>query len=103
MTTATLPAKTFTRDEATRALPYVSRVAADIVAAYAVAVEMKSAGCTIGEKPDYERQIDRLDSLISELAGVGVTVVDYHYGTVHFPAPDGGVWRWSVGEAKVGE
>jgi len=85
--------KYFTVNEANRALPYVSRIVDDIVAAYEHVVELRQQLEATGddeavsdEQREYERQMERLGTLVDELQDAGVELKDFEKGLIDFPA-----------------
>ncbi|HUU84111.1 MAG TPA: DUF2203 domain-containing protein [Phycisphaerae bacterium] len=106
--------KSFTLEEANRALPLVRRVVSDIVAQYkellrlqpqreallksgrkAAAVAVKRQGTAIAE---------RIDELIDELRGIGCDLKDHQAGLVDFPGRRNGreiLLCWKPSEPNV--
>lgn len=85
--------KYFTVDEANRALPYVSRIMADIVEVYKQVIELRkqveqpslTEDNTAVEKA-YEANMDRLSELVDELQAVGAELKDFEKGLLDFPS-----------------
>jgi hypothetical protein len=108
--TPKLGKKYFSVDEANRALPYVTRIVADITAAYGRIVELRRLlekeplqGVAELER-EYDGAMDRLSSLIDELHVVGVELKDFERGLVDFPAVHDGrevLLCWKRGETAV--
>lgn len=102
--------KYFTLDEANRALPYVSRIVAEITEAYRLAMTIQARMERPGQDPEstpreYEATIDRLNGLLSELQHVGVELKDPQTGLLDFPAVHQGreiYLCWRQGESDVG-
>lgn len=104
--------KYFELDEAQRALPYVSRVVADIQQCYGQALELRQRldrdhpeDDVESLRRDYDRLMDRLNGYLDELRLVGVELKDFEKGLVDFPA-----WHhdrevclcWKHGETTIG-
>ncbi len=109
---ADAPLKTFTVDEANRALPYVQRVAEDIVEAYGDVKQLRrtlDAQIVNGEDTTlmdrhYEQAMDRLGGLMDELKAVGCELRDFEQGLIDFPADQDGrevMLCWQLGEPRV--
>ncbi len=117
--------KIFTTDEAERMLPLVSRIADDIVLAYAEVNEALHAyqgeearakatpHAPTGEREPFlekanlavERALDRFQKLIEEIEALGGTLRDYERGSIDFYGEvDGEIVYlcWQRGEAHVG-
>lgn len=104
--------KTFTLDEAGRALTYVKRVVGDLVKAHHDAVSTQTAvsAATAGpertkRQADFERAVERLQELATELAATGVELKDSATGLIDFPGTHNGkpvYLCWRLGEDKVG-
>lgn len=104
--------KYFELDEAQRAVPYVSRIVADVQRCYQQALELRSR-LDADHPPDnadelrrdYDRLMDRLNRYLDELRLVGVELKDFEKGLVDFPA-----WHhdreiclcWKQGESAIG-
>ena len=103
--------KYFTFAEASRALPYIQRVADDIAMHYQRAVEVRQiieqAGPheTLDElRNEYEQLMDQLNDLIDELRLVGVDLKDFERGLIDFPAWHDGreiLLCWQRGEPAI--
>ncbi|MFW6059061.1 MAG: DUF2203 domain-containing protein [Phycisphaeraceae bacterium] len=104
--------KYFTVDEANRALPYVSRIVADVIATYGEVAELRhqleaddeaNARSADAER-EYQGRMDRLSSLVDELQGAGVELKDFEKGLIDFPAVFEGrevLLCWHQGETTV--
>lgn len=103
--------KYFTIAEANRALPYITKVVADITACYGEVVELRRRIEAPGPEDqvetleaDYERAMDQLSKLVDELHHVGVELKDFEKGLVDFPAIHEGrevFLCWHCGEAMI--
>ena len=103
--------KRFTLEQANRALPYVSRVVTDIVKAHEAATRLqtKLEGLRSGRTNEVaERELvgwlDRLQTLVDELHGVGCELKDYQTGLVDFVGRHQGrdvYLCWRLGEARI--
>ncbi len=103
--------KYFTIAEANRALPYITKVIADITACYGEVVELRRRIEAPGPEDqvgtletDYERAMDQLSELVDELHHVGVELKDFEKGLVDFPAIHEGrevFLCWHRGEAMI--
>lgn len=103
--------KTFSVEEANRALPYVSRVAVDIAEVYSQVIELRSEleNLDDGElrnltEREYETTMDRLGGLVDELHNAGVELRDFELGRVDFPASYDDrlvMLVWQTGEHSV--
>ena len=103
--------KYFSLGEATRALPYVRRVAEDIADHYHRAVEIRQQiEKAEVEQPldplrdEYEQLMDQLNELIDELVLVGVELKDFERGLIDFPAVHDGrevSLCWQRGEEGI--
>ena len=103
--------KYFTLAEANRALPYVSRIIADVTAVYGQIVslrrQLEHTAPGDGTSPlerEYEASMDRLSGLIDELHTLGVELKDFEKGLIDFPAvhEDREVYLcWKSGEKRV--
>lgn len=103
--------KFFTVATANRALGYVSRIVADLCAAYrdAVSLQQRMEMPMPDEQSDtlhreYERVIERLNAYVDELRDVGVELKDYEQGLVDFPALHEGrevYLCWKRGETEI--
>lgn len=101
----------FTLDHATRALPYIQRIVADVVSAHETAVSEQ--GALQGTSPGAERSrhqtafaraVERLNELGEELRAAGVDIKDQATGVIEFPAThrrEPAVLVWSLGEDKI--
>jgi hypothetical protein len=104
--------KYFSVDEAKRALPYVKRVVADLLAKMderAALVERvrdaKSASAREALEPEYDRLMDAIEKLVEEIQEVGVDVKDLRLGLVDFPHWHNGrevCLCWKHGEGELG-
>ena len=105
------PAQHFTLAEATRALPLVRRIAADVAAAHRAArtlqvrLEVKLPPEQRAEvEADLRRAVDRMERLSDEATSLGCELSDYARGGVEIPARhDGRAVRlcWSLGEPSI--
>ena len=106
--------KTFCVEEANRALPFVSRVIADIVELHEQIVlcrrtlERIEMGLHGGEvslyEAEYRRSMSRLRDLVHELDLVGVDLLDFERGLISFPTIHDGreaALSWQLGEHEV--
>jgi len=103
--------KYFSLDDASRALPYVRRVADDIASRYQRAVhvrrsiEQAEVAAPLDElRNEYEKLMDQLNDLIDELALVGVELKDFERGLIDFPALHEGrevYLCWQRGEKTI--
>jgi len=111
--------KIFTPDEANRMLPLVSRIADDIVAAYAhvnsvlQAFEAEKLRAEEDETrlpllrqrdEDVATALDQFQALIEEVESLGGTVKDYETGMIDFYGEvDGAIVYlcWQRGEARI--
>ncbi len=103
--------KYFTVAEANRALPYVSRIVAEITECYAQVVGLRQQidDCACEQQQgthqlDYERSMDHLSDLLDELHQVGVELKDFEKGLLDFPAMHQGreiYLCWQRGEQCV--
>ncbi|MBX9929566.1 MAG: DUF2203 domain-containing protein [Gemmatimonadaceae bacterium] len=107
----------WTLERANAALPYVRRIVADLVAAYARwretvnAFEVASAGDTAAPSAEalrLQREAQALareiDHFGSELAALGIQCKSLEIGTVDFPAvldDAPAYWCWTLGERDV--
>ena len=85
-------AKYFSLSEAEAALPYVSRVAVDIVELYEQVLELRHELEYLDEgklydltQREYETAMDRLGGLVDELHAAGVELSDFESGRICFP------------------
>ncbi|XAM00371.1 DUF2203 domain-containing protein [Phycisphaeraceae bacterium D3-23] len=106
--------RTFCVDEANRALPYVSRVVADVVDLHDEVVHIRrtmervelglhGADAKALER-DYRAAMERLRILVRELDVVGVDLQDFERGIVTFPTFHDGhdaALSWKLGEDEV--
>lgn len=106
--------RTFCVDEANRALPFVSRVIADIVELHEQIVlcrrtmERIEMGLHGGDpnvyEAEYRRSMNRLRDLVRELDLVGVDLLDFERGLISFPTIHNGheaSLSWQLGENSV--
>jgi hypothetical protein len=111
--------KIFTVDEANRMLPLVTRIADDLVAAYAEvngalqAFEAAKARGASGpgteeelrqRDVDVSEAIERMQDLVEEVEALGGTVKDYEHGSVDFYGDVAGeivYLCWSRGEPVI--
>ncbi|MEE9403278.1 MAG: DUF2203 family protein [Algisphaera sp.] len=84
--------KFFSLAEAQSSLPYVSRVAVDIVELYEQVLEFRHEMEYLDEgslydltKREYETTMDRLGGLVDELHLAGVELRDFESGRIYFP------------------
>lgn len=103
--------RTFTLEEAGRALTYVQRVVADLVKAHETAAAAQSAMSeTNGAEKNrgqaaVDRAEERLHELAIELAATGVELKDPATGLIDFPGTHHGkpvYLCWRLGEEKIG-
>jgi hypothetical protein len=102
--------KYFTPAEATKALPLVRAIVADI-AALATAMSERHGrmqDLTGPAREEVEDQIekdqDRMQELVDELSGLGVELKDFFTGLVDFPCWQGGreiYLCWKLGEPEI--
>jgi len=107
----TIAPKYFSLAEADAALPYVSRVALDIVALYEQVIELRHELEYMDESPlydltrgEYDVAMDRLGVLVDELHAVGAELRDFERGRVHFPGMHLGrnvVLVWEPGQEAI--
>ena len=108
---ASRPRRRFTLDEARRALPLVSRIAADVSRTYA---EARDVHDRLTRKPgpearrdleaDLDRVVNRLQAYLDELADIGVELKDYSLGVLDFVALHEGRevhLCWKLGEQTI--
>lgn len=99
-------------EEARRALPYVKRVTADLMAKVEARAELvqrvrdaKTAAAREVFEPDYDRLMDEIEKLVEELQNVGVDVKDLSVGLLDFPHWHNGrevCLCWKHGEPELG-
>jgi hypothetical protein len=109
--TPSKPKKRFTLAQANKTLPLVSRIVKDIVNAHERATTLQTK--LEGQIPNKDRTdaeanlegtLDRLQTLVDELSGVGVELKDYQMGLVDFVGRHKGhdvYLCWKLGEDKV--
>jgi hypothetical protein len=85
--------KYFTVEEANQALPYVSRIVADLVTSYQKVAKLRDRLELPDETDDvdtlrsqFDESLERLQYLSEELSSVGVELKDYERGLLDFPA-----------------
>ena len=110
-TPAPAPLRIFSPDEADRTLPYLTRVAADVVRVYERVVTLRrqieacdDSAIARALDRDYEQVMDRLSELVDEVRGVGGELRDFTKGQIDFPARVAGrevLLSWQRGEATV--
>ena len=103
--------KYFSLGEATAALPYVSRVAVDIVELYEEVLELRHELEYLDEgelynltRQEYDTTMDRLGGLVDELHAVGAELRDFVSGRVHFPGTHLGrlvALVWEPGQPEI--
>ena len=103
--------KSFTLEQAGKALTYVRRVVADIVSVHhdAVAIQQELNALAPGnertrKQEEFEVAIDRLQELAEELQLVGVELKDYSTGLIDFPGKHRGkdvYLCWKLGEERI--
>lgn len=103
--------KTFSVEEANRALPYISRVAVDIAEVYSQVIELRGELENLDDgdlrnltEREYETTMDRLGGLVDELHNAGVELRDFELGRVDFPAAHADrliMLAWQTGETAV--
>jgi hypothetical protein len=103
--------RVFSLDEATRALPYVRRIAVDLVHASSDAEsrqeelkEMSAGALRTAAEADLKLMVDRLHRLTTELQQVGVELRDHMQGAVDFPTEREGkraFLSWQLGEESI--
>lgn len=113
-----MPPRSYTVDQANRALPLVRRIAEDIVAQYRrwqervrefeIVTSRSTATVPDARADRLQREVQALaaeiDGYIGELAELGIEFKDYERGLVDFPAELGGrpvYLCWQVGEPAV--
>jgi hypothetical protein len=103
--------RSFTLDEANRALALVSRVVRDIVntngcvAQLQAKLEGAKAKEAKGVQGQLDAAVDRLQEYVDELGAIGVELKDFDMGLVDFPGRHQGrdvYLCWKLGEDKVG-
>jgi hypothetical protein len=112
--------KIFTTDEANRMLPLVTRIADDLVAAYADLTTalraLEEAKAREGEGPgaaetvrqrdaEVDESLRRLQALVEEIEALGGSVKDYEHGGIDFYGDlDGEIVYlcWCRGEPRIG-
>ena len=102
----TQPAKLFTLEQATKTLPLVQRIVADILktgqAIRQLSVEMERPE----EDPEINRLMDQLDELFDEIEELGCYYKDWNFtvGLVDFPARLNGrevMFCWRSDEPEI--
>ena len=103
--------RTFTLEQANRAVPYVARIMDDVRQTYRQAVglqqqlERPMPGDDVSRvQNDYERAVDQLNRYVDELHDVGVELKDYDLGLIDFPAMHEGrevCLCWRPGETQI--
>lgn len=103
--------KYFDLAEANRALPYVSRIVADLMQSYQRVVEVRrriehlhSNDNAEHLEAQYETAMETLGDLVDELHQVGVELKDFEKGLVDFPAVFEGrevYLCWQHGETNI--
>lgn len=101
----------FTVQQANLALPYVSRIVADITEVYSQILELRSELESLDDgdlrnltEREYETTMDRLGELVDELHHVGVELRDFELGRVDFPSTRGDrevMLTWQSGHDRV--
>jgi hypothetical protein len=109
--TAAVPRRFFSVAEANRALPYIARVVADVVALFRDARDLQRLIRTASPGDAVEALRDRLveafersNACVEELQAAGVELADYQAGIVDFPSLlEGREVRlcWRLGESGV--
>jgi hypothetical protein len=109
--TPSKPKKRFALAQANKTLPLVSRIVKDIVTAHETATMLQAS--LEGQIPNKDRNeaesklegtLERLQTLVDELSGVGVELKDYQMGLVDFVGRHKGhdvYLCWKLGEEKV--
>jgi hypothetical protein len=107
----TRPRRTFSLEQANRALCYVGPVVEDICASYHQAVRMQHRleFPFPDDDPEhlrcqYEQTVATLNRYVDELMQVGVELRDYEHGMVDFPAVSQGrvvMLCWRRGERRI--
>jgi hypothetical protein len=102
----------FTLEQANKSLPLVSRIVADIVKAHQEATRLqtklethKNAREAAKMEEELESRLERLQSLVDELGGVGCELKDYQMGLVDWIGRHKGrdvYLCWKLGEQKIG-
>jgi hypothetical protein len=102
----------FSLEQANRALPYVSRVVADICESYDQIIELRREleNLDDGElreltEREYDTSMDRLGGLVDELHLTGAELRDFEQGRVDFPAQVEGrdvMLTWQAGDLQIG-
>lgn len=105
--------KFFSVHEANRALPYVSRVVADIAETYVQIIELRRELENLDDGAlrnltdrEYETTMDRLGGLVDELHMTGAELRDFELGRVDFPAVYDNrpiMLTWESGKAEVSQ
>lgn len=103
--------KFFSLQEANRALPYVSRVVADIAETYVQILELRRELENLDEgslrdltEGEYESTMDRLGGLVDELHYTGAELRDFERGRIDFPSLYRGreiMLTWESGHPRV--
>lgn len=103
--------KQFSIAQAEATLPYVSRVALDIVDSYEQVIELRHELEYMDEgalydltRGEYDVAMERLGVLVDELHAVGAELRDFEHGRVHFPGThlDRNVSLvWQPGESSI--
>src|SRR5262245_47781989 len=91
LVTPSRPKKRFTLAQANKSLPLVSRIVADIMAVHQAATVLQGRLQTLKSsreqnktEKELEQKLDRLQTLVDELADVGCELKDYQTGLVDF-------------------
>ena len=108
----TIERKTFSLDEANRALTYIGPIVRDIRNTYRQAIDIQQRlELPLAEREtrdlteDHDRAMARLTHYVEELSDTGVELKDYELGLVDFPATRGGrhvLLCWKLGEKTIG-
>ena len=102
----------FTVEQANKALPLVSRIAADIVRVHKNATHVQSQIEKLGTgskerstlETEQERTLERLQNLVNELSEVGCQIKDFQIGLIDFTGRHAGrdvCLCWKLGEARI--
>lgn len=106
------PGKRFTLAEANRTLPLVQRIVGDIVKTHEQVKALQDGASATRNKENaaaqqrqYEQAIERLQTLVDELHGVGCELKDSQNGLVDFIGRHQGrdvCLCWKLGEENIG-
>ena len=109
--TPSRPKRHFTLEQANKSLPLVSRIVTDIVKAHEAATSLQAKLETPipnqeqqTTETELEKKLDRLQTLVDELGGIGCELKDYQTGLVDFVGRHQGrdiYLCWKLGEGKI--